>query len=59
MATFQIGRWYVLQMPWAVVFEVQPCGFTVAWRDRGADGSWDDGWVLAEQDSRRGVAWMA
>lgn len=48
-----------LQMPWAVVYEVQPCGFTVAWRDRAADGEWDDGWVMGEQDSGRGVAWVA
>ena len=45
-----------MQMPWAMVYEVRHCGFTVAWRKRDAEGEWDE-WRLEDQQSCRGVAW--
>lgn len=45
-------------MPWAMVYEVQHCGFTAAWREQDADGDWD-AWELEDQDPQRGVFWVA
>lgn len=47
-----------LQLPWAMVYEVQHCGFTAAWRERDDDGDWD-AWELEDQDPERGVSWVA
>lgn len=47
-----------LQLPWAMVYEVQHCGFTAAWREQDGDGDWD-AWVLEDQDPERGVSWVA
>lgn len=46
-----------LQLPWATVYEVQHCGFTVARRERDAEGDWD-AWELEDQDCIRGVSWV-
>lgn len=46
----------VVQMPWATVFEVQHCGFTVARRELTDESEWD--WQLEAQQEGRGVAWM-
>ncbi|KAK9915097.1 hypothetical protein WJX75_004696 [Coccomyxa subellipsoidea] len=44
-------------LPWATVYEVQHCGFTVARRERDAEGDWD-AWELEDQDCTRGVSWV-
>lgn len=42
-------------MPWATVFKVDHCGFTVSWRELDEDSEWD--WKLEEEEECRGVAW--
>lgn len=48
-----------LQVPWAMVYEVEHCGFTIALRELDDDGDWDT-WELIEQDSPmvEGVFWL-
>ena len=45
----------VMQIPWATVFKVNHCGFTISRRPVGEDSEWD--WSLEEQRDSRGVAW--
>ena len=50
-----LTRLWVVQMPWATVFKVDHCGFTVSWRQVDEEGAWD--WKVEEQQEGRGVAW--
>ena len=46
---------FILQIPWATVFRVEHCGFTVAWRSLDEDSEWD--WQLKKQQEGNGVDW--
>lgn len=41
-----------------MVYEVQHCGFTVTFREIGADGEWEM-WELEDPAPERGVSWVA
>lgn len=45
-------------VPWAAVYEVKHCGFTVAWRSRDEDGDWGWEWHLEPAvPAENGVSW--
>ena len=50
-----IGRAVSRILPWALVYNVQHCGFATAFRQIEADGCWGM-WQLNESDCQ-GVEW--
>ena len=50
-----LSRATTVQIPWATVFRVEHCGFTVAWRSLDEDSEWD--WHLEKQQEGSGVDW--
>ena len=55
MKSIVLTKLWVVQMPWATVFKVDHCGFTVSRRQVDEESVWD--WSLEEQQEGRGVAW--
>lgn len=51
-----VGKSVTRLLPYVSVYQVDHCGYTVAWRGRDKDGEWDN-WNLEDSGGSTGVHW--